>query len=154
MRTAVAVLTGLLAMGIAAAALGQARHYEVTVVPAGGKQDGYVKTKVSASALGDATIRLWMNTSIDPDCSPHIPAPTLTVLEQPAHGAVKISDDPFFAAFPPANPRSACNKQKVPGHQAFYTAQSGFKGHDHVVLQGAAPDIGRVRRIDVDIDVR
>jgi hypothetical protein len=141
-------------MGVAATALAQARHYDVTIAPAGGQRQGYLKTRISASAIGDATIRLWSNTSIDPDCSAHVPGPMLTVLEQPAHGVVRISDEPFYAAFPPNNPRSACNKQKVPGHQAFYTAQSGFKGNDHLVLQGVAPEIGRVRRIDVDIDVR
>ncbi len=114
---------------------------------------GYEKVSVSKAAVGSAPIRLWANASIDPDCSAHVPGATLSILEPPKHGAATISDDPFFAAYPPNNPRSACNSRKVPGHQAFYTAAAGFTGHDHVVLQGSSPD-GRVRRIAVDIDVR
>jgi hypothetical protein len=77
----------------------------------------------------------------------------LTLLSPPNHGQVSISDEPFFLSFPPENPRSACNTRKLPGHQAFYTAATGFTGRDRVVLQGTSPD-GHVRRITVDIDVR
>jgi len=81
------------------------------------------------------------------------PDATLTILEQPAHGAAVVKDEPYYVAFPPANPRSACNDRKVPGHQAFYTAAAGYTGHDRMVLQGSSPD-GAVRRIAVDITVR
>jgi hypothetical protein len=142
-----------LAAALAAGASAQTRHYEVTVRPAASAAAGYIKTSVSKATVGDATILLWENTAIDPDCSVQSPGATLTILEAPEHGEAKISDEPFYLAFPPNNPRSACNSRKIPGHRAFYTATAGFKGRDHLVLQGTNP-AGNVRRIDVKIDVR
>jgi hypothetical protein len=151
MRTAI-VLAAALQCVFAASAFGQGREYRLTIAPSGSPH-GFEKVKVSKATVGGAPIRLWYNTAIDPDCSPHAPGATLMILTPPAHGAATVSDEPFFAAFPPENPRSACNQRKVPGHQAFYTAAAGFTGHDQLVLQGTSPD-GRVRRISVDIDVR
>ena len=147
-----AALAVALACAFAGGAFGQERRYEVTVAPSASPR-GFEKVKVSKATVGAAPIRLWYNTAIDPDCSPAAPGATLTILTPPSHGAVTISDDPFYAAFPQANPRSACNDRKVPGHQAFYTAAAGFTGHDQLVLQGTSPE-GRVRQISVDIDVR
>ena len=78
---------------------------------------------------------------------------TLAIVRPPEHGTARISDDPFYLAFPPNNPRAACNRQKIPGHQAFYAADPGYTGRDRVVLRGTSPE-GRVREITVDIDVR
>jgi hypothetical protein len=143
------MLAGLTA---AMAAGAQAAQYNVTVTPQS-RPHGFQKLSVSKAAIGSTPIRVWANAAIDPDCSTHLPGPSLTILQPPAHGQATISDEPFYAAFPPANPRSACNSRKVPGHQAFYAAASGYSGHDHLVLQGASPE-GQVRRIDVDVDVR
>ena len=151
MRTAV-MLACAAACVVAGAAFAQESHYEVTIKPEQ-RPHGFEKVSVSKATVGGAPIRLWFNTAIDPDCSVQQPGATLTVLTPSSHGATRISDEPFFAAFPPANPRSVCNSRKVPGHQAFYTADAGFTGRDRVVLQGTSPD-GRVRQITVDIDVR
>ena len=143
------MLAGLM---VAMAAGAQAAQYNVTITPQS-RPHGYEKVTVSKAAIGGTPIRLWYNTAIDPDCSVHQPGATLTIIQPPAHGAATVSDEPFYAAFPPANPRSACNDRKVPGHQAFYTAASGYAGRDRMVLQGSSPD-GRVRRVEVNIDVR
>lgn len=143
---------GLAIAAASAASLAHAAQYNVSVTPVS-KPHGFETLKVSKAAIGSTPIRLWANTAIDPDCSVHPPGATLAIVEPPAHGAATVSDEPFYAAFPPANPRSACNSRKVPGHQAFYTAATGYAGRDHMVLQGSSPD-GRVRRIEVNIDVR
>lgn len=143
-----AVLAAMVVAGNAAAET----KMLVTVEPLN-KPHGYEKVSLSKAVVGSVAIRLWANANIDPDCSAHEPGPTLTVLEAPKHGQATVSDEPFFAAYPQANPRSACNTRKVPGHQAFYTATPGYTGRDKVVLQGSSPE-GRVRRITVDIDVR
>jgi len=140
-----------LALAIAGAAMAQTRSFTVTVNP-NQRPEGYDKIEVSKAALGSNPIRLWQNTSIDPDCAA-TGRVTLTVIKPPQHGDVQISTDPFFYAFPKANPRSACNDKKVPGNRAFYTAAAGYIGPDHVVLQGSSSE-GVVRRIAVDIDVR
>jgi hypothetical protein len=144
---------GLALASGASGASPQSSRYVVTVKPAAASASGYTKVSVSRAALGSTPIRVWANTAIDPDCSAHAPGATLTILEPPAHGAATVKAEPYFAAFPPANPRSACNDRKVPGNQAFYTAASGYTGHDRLVLQGSSPD-GLVRRIAVDITVR
>jgi hypothetical protein len=151
MRVGVVVLAGLAAIAVGFAAGAQERRFEVTVRPTS-SQDGFEKVKVSKAALGSTQIMLWRNTAINPDCTA-IDGVTLSVLRPPEHGKATVSDEPLYAAFPPANPRSACNTRKVPGHQAFYQADAGFTGHDKLVLQGSSPE-GRVRQITVDILVR
>lgn len=133
-------------------AVAQESRYLVTVRPLA-RGEGYQKVSVSAATLGSAPIVVWHNTSIDPDCTAHAPGSTLTVLDQPTHGAVIIDETPDYFAFPPANPRSACNTRKLPGHHATYTATSDFTGKDRFVLQGSTGQ-GIVRRITVTVDVR
>jgi hypothetical protein len=128
------------------------QSYVVTVRPAQRPQ-GVERTRLDKAAIGSAEIRLWANSAIDPDCTEHPPGATLSVVKAPEHGTARISDEPLYLAFPPNNPRSACNKQKVPGRQAFYAANAGYHGHDHLELRGASPD-GHVREIAVNIDVR
>ncbi len=112
----------------------------------------YQKISVSKAAIGSARIVIWGGAAIDPDCSPH-PGSTLTVVEPPAHGQVKVVEEPVYVAFPPGNPRSACNARKVPGRHVYYTASPGYAGHDKVVLEGASDD-GHVRHVTIDVDVR
>jgi len=146
-----------LVMAVAAAALcgpalAQTRGYLVTVASLR-TAHGFEKVRLSKAALGSAEISLWANTAIDPHCATHGPGATLRILQPPEHGAARVSDEPLFLAFPPNNPRSACNDRKVPGHEAFYAAAAGYVGRDRVVLEGSSPG-GRVRQIIVDIDVR
>ena len=143
-----AIASVTVATGVSA----QTKRYAVTVSPAA-RASGYQKLHVERAAIGSTPVRIWANSAIDPDCSAHQPGATLTILEPPAHGVAVVDDEPYFAAFPPSNPRSACNNRKVPGHQAFYTAAAGYTGHDRLVLQGSSPD-GAVRRVAVDITVR
>lgn len=128
------------------------QSYVVTVHPARRPQ-GLDKVHIQKAAIGSTEIRLWANTAIDPSCNATTPGATLAVVKQPEHGSLRISDEPLYMAFPPNNPRSACNKAKVPGHQALYAANAGYRGHDHAELEGSSPD-GLVRDIWVDIDVR
>jgi hypothetical protein len=139
-------------LAVVSGAAAEPGRYVVTVKPTG-PTGGYEKLSVAKAVVGSTPIRVWANTAIDPDCSAHVPGAALTILQPPSHGTAVVKDEPYFAAFPPANPRSACNNRKVPGHQAFYTAASGYTGHDRMVLQGSSPD-GAVRRIAVDITVR
>ena len=149
MKSALAI--GLLALAVSSGAPAQTQRYEVTVSPTT-ESSGYDKIHLSKATIGTAQIRLWSNTSVEPDCSPH-GDPTLKIVHPPEHGTLTIDDQPFFFAFPTNGPRAACSQHKVPGHQAFYTAQAGYTGRDKVVLEGSQPD-GFVRRIAVDIDVR
>jgi len=152
MRAKLFVGACLTVLAAAAGAVAQTRHFQVAIAPVG-TSHGYQTVKISKAAIGNAPIRIWANAAIDPDCSAHTPGATLTVVQPPAHGVATVSDEPYFVAYPPGNPRSICNDRKVPGHQAFYTAAAGYAGRDRVVLEGSSPD-GQVRRIDVEVDVR
>ncbi|THD61131.1 MAG: hypothetical protein E8A12_10260 [Phenylobacterium sp.] len=141
----------MITLTVGCAATAQERRYEVVVKPMS-SESGFEKVKVSKAALGSTQIMLWRNAAINPDCTA-VDGVTLSILRPPEHGKATVSDEPLYAAYPPANPRSACNNRKVPGHQAFYQADAGFTGHDTLVLQGSSPE-GRVRQITVDILVR
>jgi hypothetical protein len=151
MRFGVVVLAGLATIAMGFAAQAQERRFEVVVRPTASNK-GFEKVKVSKAAIGSTQIVLYRNTAINPDCTA-MEGVTLSVLRPPEHGKAMVSDEPLYLAFPPNNPRSACNDRKVPGHQAFYQADAGFTGHDKLVLQGSSPE-GRVREITVDILVR
>jgi hypothetical protein len=137
----------LIAGGVAVAE----QTYVVKIEPRGAPK-GFQKISVSRATVGDKEIRIWANAAINPDCTEH-PGVALSVVTPPAHGAVRLVEEPIYMAYPAANPRSTCNDRKVPGREAFYTAAARFTGHDHLVLQGVQPE-GIVRRIAVDIDVR
>ena len=136
-----------LACGLAVLAFAGTASAQVRVHTANGVQ----KINISKAAVGSSQIVIWGGAAVDPDCSPH-PGSTLTVVAPPSHGEVKVVEEPIYVAFPPGNPRSACNSKKVPGRHVYYTASPGYSGHDRVVLEGASED-GRVRRVTIDVNV-
>jgi hypothetical protein len=153
MRAAVLALSGVLAIGLAAEAMAQARQYTVTVAPTrAANASGYQKMEIKKAAIGSAKISLWNIYAVNPDCTPHDPGPTLTISQPPEHGTANIDDSNIFPNFPQTNSRSVCNTQQVPGLQAFYTANGGYRGSDRMVLLAATAD-GAVRQITVNIDV-
>jgi len=151
MASRVSLACGLAVLAFCGTAAAQERQYTVTVRPAVHASNGIQKISVSRAAVGSSQIVIWGGAAIDPDCSPH-PGSTLAVVTQPAHGEVKVVEEPIYVAFPPGNPRSACNSKKVPGRHVYYTASPGYSGHDRVVLEGASED-GRVRRVTVNVNV-
>ena len=152
MRLKMLAIGGLSALVLCGVAGAQQRQYLVTVTPGGQQDKAYQKINVSKAAIGSSQIVIWGGAAIDPDCSQH-PGATLTVLEQPTHGAVRVVEEPVYVTFPPGNPRAVCNNRKVPGRHVYYTANAGYTGHDKVVLEGASED-GHVRHVTIDVDVR
>jgi len=146
------ILAALAVASLCVAAAAQAESYVVSVRRADPPK-GFQKLRISKAVVGGSEIRVWANAAINPDCTAIEPGPALRILSGPEHGIARLSDDPLYLAFPPANPRSSCNQQKIPAHAAYYVANAGYTGHDKVVLQGSSPE-GRVREITVDIDVR
>ena len=145
------IVVGLAGLALSSAAVAQDR-YEVTVKRESSHPGAVQKIRVSKAAIGSSRIVIWGGASIDPDCSEH-PGYSLSVVEPPAHGEVKVVAEPIYMAFPRDNPRAACNSRKVPGRQAYYTASPGFSGHDRVVLEGVTED-GTMRHVTIDVDVR
>jgi hypothetical protein len=147
-----ALLVGLAAAVFAAgAAMAQTSQYVVTVRKAAPVK-AFDKIKVERAALGSSEIVIWGNSQLDPDCTEH-PGATLSALEQPQHGTLRIVHEDGYTNYAPGNPRSVCNSRKTPVNHAYYTAAAGYAGHDKVVLQGSSSE-GTVREITVDILVR
>jgi len=152
MRRLAVVLVGVAGLALSCAAIAQERRFDVVVRPGDARHDAVHKIRVSKVAFGGSRIIVWSGASIDPDCSEH-PGYTLSVVEPPSHGEVNVVAEPMYLAFPPNNPRSACNRRKVPAKQAYYTASPGYSGHDRLVLEGMTED-GTLRHVTVDVDVR
>ena len=94
----------------------------------------------------DQTVTLTFATSVNPDCTTP-GTPVVRVSGEPVHGVVAIVPRKGFAAFPSANPRSACNKIKIAGVGADYTPTAGFTGSDLVTLDMIFADgVERVAR--------
>ncbi len=148
MRFKSVLIAGVLA-ALAGAAMAQS--YLVTVKPAA-RPDGYQKLERAEAVIGSTPLVVWRNYDLNPDCTPTGGA-QLRVVHTPEHGAVTISDEPFYPNYPRSNVRFDCDKQKTPGNRAIYTAAAGYNGHDRLVLEGTV-GTGVVNRISVDITVR
>jgi hypothetical protein len=131
--------------------LADAQTYIVRRVNEGGMK-GYADVHLSRAVMPGQKARVWFATLTNPDCSS---AGTMTtqVVDIPSHGHIDISTEKVFPNFVAPNPRVICDRQKVDGVQAFYTADPGFHGHDRVVLENATSE-GRIRRFRIDLDVR
>lgn len=64
-----------------------------------------------------------------------------------------ISRAGVFLNFPESNPRSACNRRRIPGTVATYIAQRGYAGPDSLSLEAIYPT-GEMRQGSFHIMVR
>ena len=96
-------------------------------------------------------LMLYQAYSTNPDCS-SAGTVVLRVAQSPEHGRVNIHPTGVFPKFPEANPRSVCNRRRVPGVEATYVSQRGYLGSDFVVLEALFP-AGRGVRLRFPIRV-
>ena len=79
--------------------------------------------------------------AINPDCS-SLGSTTIRVISGPQHGTISQRDEADFPYFVNANPRSACNRRRVPTRQLWYTASTPGMSESIVVeviyVNGAA----------------
>jgi hypothetical protein len=88
----------------------------------------------------------------NPDCS-SVGDVVIRVVSPPSNGRVSIARGRVFPNFPPSNVRSDCNRRRVPGTIATYTAQRGYSGPDSVSLEIIYPT-GLLRQTSHSIMVR
>ena len=86
------------------------------------------------TVLHGATQKLGFYASINPDCS-SLGLPVGRVVTPPAHGEIRIVHEEGFAYFPPNNPRSRCNTQRVPGIRVIYQAAPDYRGPDAYAVE-------------------
>jgi hypothetical protein len=94
---------------------------------------------------------LYAAYATNPDCS-SAGAVVMRVSQGPEHGRVSIGQTGVFPRFPDSNPRSICNRRRVPGVKATYVSQRGYLGPDSVVLEVFFP-AGRAVRLTFPIRV-
>ena len=97
-------------------------------------------------------IKLHFSYAVNPDCSPRGEI-TVRVTSSPQHGQVSIVRAQDFPSFVNENPRSICNRRRVPGVSLRYVSQRGFIGSDSFAVETVYPD-GILRQNEYTIDVR
>jgi hypothetical protein len=97
-----------------------------------------VSAQADKAVASGRPLQLYHAYATNPDCS-SAGTVVLRVAQPPAHGRVSIQQTGVFPSFPAANPRSACNRRRVPGVQAVYVSDRGYTGPDIVVLQALFP---------------
>ena len=104
---------------------------------------GLLLSVVSAQAdrvvASGKPLQLYQASATNPDCT-SVGAVVMRVLQGPSHGRVSVRQTGVFPNFNSSNPRSACNRRRVPGVQAIYVSQRGYLGPDLVVLQVLFPN--------------
>ena len=123
----------LLGLGALAMASGPSVADEARVVPSGRNQ------------------QIDFFASVNPDCSsPGLP--TVRLVEGPNQGQITTDKAKDFMNFARSNPRSACNRKRVPGVKMFYRSATGFMGVDHVrVLIISASGTGREANYAIEV---
>ena len=90
--------------------------------------------------------------AINPDCS-LVAYPTVRLLTRPTNGTVSFRKGKAFPYFPAANPRSACNRTRVPAILTEYRPNRGFVGVDSFEVNAIFP-VGAERTDTFNVTVK
>jgi hypothetical protein len=104
----------------------------------------------TAAANGRLAANYYL--AINPDCS-LVEYPTVRLVSPPANGRVVISKGRGFPYFPPVNPRSACNRKRVPAMMVEYRPGPGYVGSDSFAIDVIFP-MGAERNDTYNIQVK
>jgi len=119
------------------------------LITAGGSQQNLNRSVTVES--GRAT-RLAFWVFANPDCT-NFGYTDVRESAPPEHGALIVRRVEDFGYWPPQNPRSACNKRRVPGVLIEYKSASGFAGIDHVAYDLFFPNSGS-RHVEITVNVK
>jgi hypothetical protein len=104
------------------------------------------------TVIAGKPFKLYSAYSTNPDCSSSGDV-VIRVVSPPSNGSVSIGRGGVFPTFPESNVRSACNRRRVPGTIATYTARRGYTGPDSVSLEIIYPS-GQLRQKSYSLMVR
>jgi hypothetical protein len=90
--------------------------------------------------------------AINPDCS-IVDYPTVRIVSPPSSGVASVTRGKAFPSFPPFNPRSACNRRRVPAMLLRYQPERGFIGNDSFSVDVIYP-AGAEQSITYNITVK
>ena len=103
-------------------------------------------------AVAGKPLFLHSASSTNPDCSSAGDV-VIRITSPASNGRVSIKRGGVFPAFSASDTRSACNRRRVPGATAMYTARRGYTGPDAVTLEFIWPS-GVQRQVAYNIMVR
>ncbi|MFH6782102.1 MULTISPECIES: hypothetical protein [Methylobacterium] len=83
--------------------------------------------------------------SVDPTCR-SVGAWTVNLIEPPGKGRITVEQGSEYPEFPPTNPRSACNKRKVPATRLIYAAPPGAGDDDQFTIEIVDP-LGNAKQV-------
>ncbi|AWN46094.1 hypothetical protein DK419_07040 [Methylobacterium terrae] len=83
--------------------------------------------------------------SLDPTCRSVGPW-AVNMIEPPGKGQVMVEQGSEYPGFSPNNPRSACNKRKVPATRILYSAPPGGPDDDQFIIEIVDP-LGNAQRL-------
>jgi hypothetical protein len=86
------------------------------------------------------------------DCT-ETPGVTGRVINEPAHGTVRLEHSQDFPKFDADNPHSRCNSQRVPVWIVSYSPSQDFVGMDAFSYDKTFAD-GQAIHVDVNVNVR
>ncbi|HXY58213.1 MAG TPA: hypothetical protein VEH76_06505 [Methylocystis sp.] len=116
---------------------------------AGGSQQWLTRSVTMASG-GKTRLAFW--SFVNPDCS-NFGYVGVREAAAPENGELIIKQTEDFGYWAPSNPRSACNKIRVPGVLIELKAKPGFVGVDHVAYDLFFPN-GGARHVEITVNVR
>jgi hypothetical protein len=111
-----------------------------------------ISAQAQRHVINGQTIQLGFFVSANPDCTARGYA-VVNITQQPQHGRVRITRGSDFSYFPASNPRSECNRRRLPGVGVHYTAERGYTGYDTVGVELLFPS-GRHGRGSYNLYVR
>ena len=102
--------------------------------------------------LAETWTTVYWAVALNPDCTLVGPT-TIRFRKMAQHGTAEIVQEGGFAAFPPGNPRSACNSHQVTLTKIYYTSSPDFTGQDSIDMEIFSPN-GISKTVDVTIVVK
>ncbi len=99
-----------------------------------------------------ATITVFKQAYVNPDCS-SLGSASVSLVAAPAGGQVSVGNTRDYAAYSPTNPRSACNRRKLPVTVIVYRSRPDFTGTDQFSAEVVMPT-GAARTYTFTIQVR
>ncbi len=111
--------------------------------------EGVRQVELQRVAVSGERTKVGFAGSVNPDCSVRT-LPKSSVLEPPKHGKIEIVHEDVF---PNAKgDYTKCNRTRVLGTVAYYTAAKGFIGKDRIVVRTSFSD-GKVSDAVMNITV-
>ena len=109
------------------------------------------RTMIKGASSGEKQ-KMGYFIGLNPDCTA-TGVPKVTFVTPPSHGTMTAEQGEDYPGYPTDNPRSACNRRKVPAVLLYYQSAPGYTGNDAAVVEVVFP-AGSLQHQTYEITVR